>query len=322
VEACHVSRILENFSFIQRIQDVAAADRICRRSTTAILASAALALVADMPEAPRLVIDRALQLIMERRQPMYEEMPARCEASTPSHRQGRAVQRAQPAHRPPADGAAVRRPFECWLGGKRVLDACERPTDGQRHPRDIDYRHLVAALKRKPGAFARWVLRDACSRARCIASTWERLAARQPEREACKTMVGLLGLAADGHEAQLADELEQLIELDQLPDLIALTELLRRRTGRASPCVTVAAAVWRGLRRLTRWRPHERGHECPAGPDLDRTEATVDQRLALDLCEQSDREGWPGIRLLEALFEHEMNEREVRRIERRRAESR
>lgn len=39
-------------------------------------------------------------------------------------------------------------------------------------------------------------------------------------------MVGLLVLAADGHEAQLAQELEQLIELDQLPDLHALTQLL------------------------------------------------------------------------------------------------
>ncbi len=45
------------------------------------------------------------------------------------------------------------------------------------------------------------------------------------------------------------------------------------------------------------------------------------KRLALELCAQSDREGWPGNRLLEALFEHEMNEREVRRIERRRCES-
>ena len=35
-----------------------------------------------------------------------------------------------------------------------------------------------------------------------------------------------MGLAADGHEAQLAVELEQLIELDQLPDLLALTALL------------------------------------------------------------------------------------------------
>ena len=39
-------------------------------------------------------------------------------------------------------------------------------------------------------------------------------------------MVALLVLAADGHEAQLAHELEQLIEMDQLPDLNALTQLL------------------------------------------------------------------------------------------------
>jgi len=45
------------------------------------------------------------------------------------------------------------------------------------------------------------------------------------------------------------------------------------------------------------------------------------KRLALDLCAQSDSEGWPGSRLLEALFELEMNERDVRRIERHRAES-
>ena len=43
--------------------------------------------------------------------------------------------------------------------------------------------------------------------------------------------MGLLVLAADGHEAQLATELEQLIELDQLPDLIALSALLAPRPG-------------------------------------------------------------------------------------------
>jgi len=56
--------------------------------------------------------------------------------------------------------------------------------------------------------------------------TWERLSARLSEREACKAIVGLLVLAADGHEAQLATKLEQLIALDQLPDLVALTTLL------------------------------------------------------------------------------------------------
>ena len=76
--------------------------------------------------------------------------------------------------------------------------------------------------------------------------TWERLVARLSEREACKTIVGLLVLAADGHEAQLATELEQLIELDQLPDLLALTALLAPRPG-ILPVVTVDLPVLAGF---------------------------------------------------------------------------
>jgi transposase InsO family protein len=117
--------------------------------------------------------------------------------------------------------------IEGWLGGQCVL-TMPRATyrNGQKYARQIDYRHLVSALKRKPGAFARWVLRDAVFPRAVYRQTWERLAAALPEREACKTIVGLLVLAAEGHEAQLADELEQLIELNHLPDLHALSELL------------------------------------------------------------------------------------------------
>ena len=42
--------------------------------------------------------------------------------------------------------------------------------------------------------------------------------------EACKTMVGLLVFAVDGHEAPLSQEFKLLLELDQLPDLNALTQ--------------------------------------------------------------------------------------------------
>lgn len=45
------------------------------------------------------------------------------------------------------------------------------------------------------------------------------------------------------------------------------------------------------------------------------------KRLAPEMCAMSDREGWPGERLLEALLEHEMSEREARRIDRHRADS-
>ena len=45
------------------------------------------------------------------------------------------------------------------------------------------------------------------------------------------------------------------------------------------------------------------------------------KQLAADVCAQADREGWPGMRLLEALLDHEMAQREVRRIARHRLES-
>jgi hypothetical protein len=178
--------------------------------------------------AKRLAAERAmLQPLPPRRTAEYEELPARVskyaiftvkgvQYSAPSQLIGHRLMVRQYAQH-----------IECWLGGQCVLERTRvTHRDGARHPRDIDYRHLVAALKRKPGAFARWVLRDAVFPREVYRQTWQRLAAARPEREACKTMVGLLALAADGHEAQLADELEQLIELDQLPDLAALSALL------------------------------------------------------------------------------------------------
>jgi len=120
------------------------------------------------------------------------------------------------------------RHIEGWLGGQRVL---ERPrltrTRECPQPRAIDYRHLVGALKKKPGAFARWVLRDAAFPRQEYRQTWERLQARLPERQACKTIVALLVLAAEGHEAELALELQRLIDTDELPDVQAITTRLR-----------------------------------------------------------------------------------------------
>jgi len=175
-----------------------------------------------------LVIERSmLKSLPIRRTAEFEEIPARvskyaiftvkgAQYSTPSQLIGHRLMVRQYAEH-----------IECWLGGQCVLSRPRaRPGDGQRHGRAIDYRHLVGALKRKPGAFARWVLRDAAFPRAVYRQTWERLACSKPEREACKTMVGLLVLAADGHEAQLAQELEQLMEFDQLPDLHALTLLL------------------------------------------------------------------------------------------------
>lgn len=120
--------------------------------------------------------------------------------------------------------------IECWLGGRQVLE-CPRAKsrDGQRHLRHIDYRHIVEGLKRKPGAFARWTLRDDIFPRLAYRRTWERLHKALTEREACKTIVGLLALAADGHEAELALELDELEARNELPDLDALKARLAPR---------------------------------------------------------------------------------------------
>lgn len=52
--------------------------------------------------------------------------------------------------------------IKAWIGDQRVLrQPLAKPQEGNRPGRSIDYRHLVDALKCRPGASARWVLRDA-----------------------------------------------------------------------------------------------------------------------------------------------------------------
>jgi transposase InsO family protein len=116
--------------------------------------------------------------------------------------------------------------IEAWLGGVKVFE-CERlygSTDN-RHPKRIDWRHMLPSLKRKPGAFARWLLRDAMFPRTEYAQAWERLSQRLPERAACRLMVDLLDLADRFNVvAELAVALGALHERDELPDIDALRE--------------------------------------------------------------------------------------------------
>ena len=117
--------------------------------------------------------------------------------------------------------------LEAWSGGVKVFE-CERlyANTRDRHPRRIDWRHMLPTLKRKPGAFARWSLRDAMFPRSEYARAWEHISAQLPERQACRLMVDLLDLADRfAVVAELARELEALQERRELPDI----EVLRRR---------------------------------------------------------------------------------------------
>jgi hypothetical protein len=141
--------------------------------------------------------------------------------------------------------------IEGYLGEHRVLETARlRATSVDRHPRHIDFRHLLPALKRKPGALVRWRLRDALFPRSEYAQMWQRLIERLPEARAARLMVGLLEIAAaDGCEVALAYELAALFERDELPDLETLTTRFRPRLA-LLPEVTVVMpmlAIYDGL---------------------------------------------------------------------------
>jgi len=116
--------------------------------------------------------------------------------------------------------------LDAWLGGVKVFE-CERlfASAAERHPRQIDWRHMLPSLKRKPGAFARWVLRDAMFPRSEYAQTWQHISAKLPERAACRLMVELLDLADRANVmAELASVLATLQARDELPDIDMLRE--------------------------------------------------------------------------------------------------
>ena len=116
--------------------------------------------------------------------------------------------------------------IEAWLGDVCVFETVRGSVPaGKQRGKVIDYRHLVPTLKRKPGAFARWVLRDDMFPRAEYRLTWERLSEKLPERQACQVMVGLLDLAANGAcEVQLAQVLGDLLKAGSLPELEGLKE--------------------------------------------------------------------------------------------------
>ena len=130
--------------------------------------------------------------------------------------------------------------LECWLGNVCVLELQRgQPDPVSGRGKVVDYRHLLPALKRKPGALARSVLRDALFPRTEYGLMWIYLKDCLPEAQACKLMVGLLDLAGNGGcEAVLAQRLAMLLAAGEVPDLAALQQEMAPRPAQC-PIVTV-----------------------------------------------------------------------------------
>lgn len=111
--------------------------------------------------------------------------------------------------------------------GATVLMALPRgkaAADG-KHGHVVDYRHVIHALRRKPMALLNLVYRDQLFPREAYRRTFEVLLGKLGDRAACRRMVELLSLAHDrGCEAELAAELEALLDAGELPDMATLRE--------------------------------------------------------------------------------------------------
>jgi transposase InsO family protein len=132
--------------------------------------------------------------------------------------------------------------LECFLGATPLFTLRRgRPPSATRHGHVVDYRHVIHALKRKPMALLNLVYRDQLFPRRAYARAFEALLAKETEKHACRTMVGLLALARDrACEADLAETIDADLDAGRLPDLDRLQASFRPDS---TPIPTVAVEL-------------------------------------------------------------------------------
>lgn len=86
----------------------------------------------------------------------------------------------------------------CYLGCRQVYEVARvyPPKGTMTRGRQIDYRHVIHALAKKPQAFRYYQHRQALLPTDAYRRIWQQVDERLEAREACRFMVGLLQLAA------------------------------------------------------------------------------------------------------------------------------
>ncbi len=121
-----------------------------------------------------------------------------------------------------------------YLGSSAVLELPRNHhPKGRERARQIDYRHLIGNLAKKPQAFRCSMLRDDLLPNDNYRKLWRIADERMEPRAACKWMVGILALAARADcEKTLGEYLMKRAEPDDLPGVCTLE---KRFEGKAQP---------------------------------------------------------------------------------------
>jgi hypothetical protein len=121
--------------------------------------------------------------------------------------------------------------------GNEMVQEMPRLAPGSRK---INYRHMVAHLLRKPGAFANYQYREEMFPSLIFREAYDALSKKRPER-ADKEYLSILNLAAMGSEQDVAAALTALLEEAQLPLLATVRELVATDCPSEVPSVYIQA---------------------------------------------------------------------------------
>ena len=134
--------------------------------------------------------------------------------------------------------------LEVFLGGTPLMTLPRgRGYGDNRRGHVVDYRHVIHALRAKPGALPGLVYRDQLFPRDAYRQLYDAAMAALPERTACKLVVGALAIAHErGCEADIAALIDASLDAGDLPDLADLCarfvpapETLPQVTGHADP---------------------------------------------------------------------------------------
>jgi hypothetical protein len=126
--------------------------------------------------------------------------------------------------------------IEAFVGSTRAVTLPRVYTVNHERARCIDYRHLIAALVRKPQAFRYSQLREDLLPNATYRAIWQHLDSHLEARAACKRIVGILALAARTEcEQALGAYLLERIAAGDIPSLPALEQRFESVRHAATP---------------------------------------------------------------------------------------
>jgi len=117
--------------------------------------------------------------------------------------------------------------LECYLGSTLAVTLSRLHPSGHQRDRQIDYRHLISSLARKPMAFFHASLRDDILPSDTWRQLWQQSCQLLAPRQACYLMVGALELAAThDNESDVERSLRTLLKGEAEPSLLMLQKHL------------------------------------------------------------------------------------------------